>query len=194
MALVSFEFESKTYTRLLPMLISPDVAHEDAFIDFYNDIQTHDPLGCDFYSESIEDFQAYIKSLLDEEQGINLKPGYVPCSHRWYLDEKSNIVGTLRIRHRLDSEFHKQELGHIGFDIAPSQRGMGYAVKMLLSGLDVARQLGISEVLVTTSEDNKASQSVIKKSGGMFESKIFSPVFNDVVERYWIKTSEFAGL
>ncbi|GLQ71265.1 GNAT family N-acetyltransferase [Vibrio penaeicida] len=171
------------------MLVKPNNAYLDAFVAFYDDILVNDPLSCDFYGENIEDFNRYIKNLLDEEQGVNLKDGYVPCSHRWYLNKKGNIVGTIRIRHSLDTEFHRNELGHIGFDIAPSFRGYGYATDMLAKAIDVASQLSISELLLTTSEENIASQQVIQKNGGQYHSKVYSSVFNEVIERYWITTN-----
>ncbi len=179
---------SGTYVTIMPILVKPNLALKEAFIAYYKDVRINDPLGCDFYSEDINNFSSYIKLLQDEERGENLKKGYVPCSHRWFLNEHGHIIGTIRIRHDLVSDFHKNELGHIGFDIAPAFRHCGFGSQMLSEAKLVAFLLGIPELIITTNESNTASKSVIINNGGKFDSKLYSSTFDEVMERYRIKT------
>ena len=50
--------------------------------------------------------------------------------------------------------------------------------------LEVSRQLGLSRVLVTCSEDNPASENVIVKNGGVFDSTYEHDGVR--TKRYWI--------
>jgi len=52
-----------------------------------------------------------VQSLQDEERGIHLPEGYVPCSHRWLVDEAREIVGIVRVRHNIDTPSWRRRWG-----------------------------------------------------------------------------------
>lgn len=104
--------------------------------------------------------------------------GHVPCTFRW-IAEGDKLVGFIAIRHGLN-DFLLQQGGHIGYSVRPSRRGQGVATQALRLGVDVAHSLDIAPILVTCSEDNEASRSVIESNGGVHEDS------REGKRRYWI--------
>jgi len=167
-------------------LISPSVDLQSEFSAFYQDLAEKDPSNADYYSQGISDFSLYVHRLNQEAQGINLRDGYVPCSHYWLVDNQRNILGVIRIRHNINNEFLTLEAGHIGYDIAPSFRGFGHGKTMLKLALPKAKALGITKALITADEDNFASRKVIEANGGQFENIVMGKVFPNPLARYWV--------
>ena len=167
-------------------LIVPSLEFESAFADFYNDFAMNDIENSEHYHEGKLSFSAYIQRLSDESQGINLRENYVPCSHFWLVNSEQSILGAIRVRHTIDSEFLSLEAGHIGYDIAPSFRGQGRGKLMLNLVLPKARELCIQLALVTADEENFASRKVIEANNGQFESIVMGKVFPSPLARYWI--------
>ena len=165
----------------------PDLALREAFWAMLDDYAAHDPAEGEFFSRARPDFAAYVQSLNDEEQGINIPEGWVPCSHRWLLTESRDVAGTVRVRHNILLPYLAEEGGHIGYDVAPTFRGRGYAVQCLQAGLAVARTLGLTRVLVCADTDNPASWKTIEKCGGVLEREFYSNRFKCQVRRYWIE-------
>jgi len=164
----------------------PDVALRDAFGAMLDDYAAHDPARREFFDAARPDFAAYVQRLLDEEQGLNLPPGWVPCTHRWLIDEAPSIIGQVRVRHNILPPFLAEEGGHIGYDVPPSHRGHGYAALCLQAGLEVARALGLTRVLLCADAHNPASWKTIEKCGGVLENEFYSSYFKTRVRRYWI--------
>ncbi|MDR9828980.1 GNAT family N-acetyltransferase [Vibrio sp. FNV 38] len=167
-------------------LVKPSIDLQAEFEEFYTDFVLHDAKNAEYYSEGSIDFQSYVKRLTDEAVGINLRQGYVPCSHFWFVDSNSSILGVIRIRHNIDNEFLSLEAGHIGYDIAPSYRKQGHGSKMLEFALAIANDLGIVRALITADEDNVASRQVIENNGGEFEKIVTGKVFPEPLARYWV--------
>ncbi|WP_413769821.1 GNAT family N-acetyltransferase, partial [Vibrio vulnificus] len=80
----------------------------------------NDRENADYYLEGKTDFSTYVQRLHDEAMGVNLREGYVPCSHFWLVDARKTVLGAIRVRHNINNEFLAMEAGHIGYDIAPS--------------------------------------------------------------------------
>lgn len=89
------------------------------------------------------------------------------------------FLGSLAIRHELN-DFLLNEGGHIGYSVRPSARRRGHATKALSDALPLARDLGISRVLVTCDEDNAGSRATIEKNGGIYEDS------RSGKRRYWL--------
>ena len=167
-------------------LVSPSFEYQPAFLAFYQDFESNDNINVEYYREGVDDFDAYIQRLTDEASGINLRQGYVPCSHFWLIDTEENILGVIRIRHTIDSPFLSFEGGHIGYDIVPSYRTRGYGKTMLKLALPIAKSLGISKALLTADEKNHASRGVIEANGGEFIDIVIGKVFPYPIARYWV--------
>jgi predicted acetyltransferase len=143
------------------------------------------------YSPAAADFDAYLRSMAAEEAGRDLPEGYVPCSHRWLVTPKREVVGVVRVRHRL-SWMNELVGGHVGYDVPPHFRRLGYGRLCLSHGLDRAHEVGISDVLVTCSPENVASRKIIIEQGGIFEREVATDKEGPKL-RFWIKTKEPLG-
>jgi predicted acetyltransferase len=151
------------------------------------DFESHDPANAAFYSAAKQDFAKYVQDLLDEEHGVNLAEGRVPCTHRWLVESGGAVVGVTRLRHNIATPFLTNEAGHIGYDIAPSRRGTGYGHRALEAALEEARTLKIDRVLLFADESNEASRRTITRHGGELDAIVFSEHWNQRVCRYWIQ-------
>jgi predicted acetyltransferase len=167
-------------------LIAPSLFFEAEFSAFCDDYIHNDPENGEYYLDGKTNFSHYVQRLMDEERGVNLKEGYVPCSHYWLVNSDKSIVGAIRVRHNIDSEFLSLEAGHIGYDIAPSFRRLGHGKTMLKLALAKAKALGLFRVLVTADEDNIASRKIIEASDGELENIVMGKVFPNLLARYWI--------
>ncbi len=136
------------------VIANPSVAHERAFVAMVEDFDAHDPGNADFYALAKRDFEQYVRTLLDEERGANLRDGYVPCTHRWLMEDTIAVIGVARLRHNIETPFLASEAGHIGYDVAPSWRGRGFGHRVLQAALAEARALGIERVLLFANENN----------------------------------------
>ena len=81
-------------------------------------------------------------------------------------EEDGAVVGTLEVRHRLETDYLAQYAGNIGYSVRPSLRRRGYATRMLELALDRARELGLDRVMVGCYTDNLPSRTVIQRCGG----------------------------
>jgi predicted acetyltransferase len=151
-----------------------------------DDFDANDPQNAEFYSPARVDFRAYVQSLKDEEAGVNLPDGYVPCTHRWLLSPAGQLAGVVRVRHRIDTPFLAENGGHVGYDVAPSMRRLGYGHFAMAVALREAERLGVAKVLLYTSEDNAPSRAVIERAGGDLESISYSEFWNERLCKYWV--------
>lgn len=110
------------------------------------------------------DFAAYLQALADEEAGRNLRPTQVPQSAYWLVDGEGRILGCTRLRHSLPEG--REWYGHIGYDIRPSARGRGVGTEALRLTLQKAKARHLARVLISCSDQNRASQRIIERNGG----------------------------
>jgi len=167
-------------------LVAPSLIFQSGFARFSDDFSQNDTENSEYYREGKANFSKYVQCLSDEAKGLNLREGYVPCSHFWLVNPEKIIVGAIRVRHNIDNEFLSLEAGHIGYDIAPSHRGQGNGKLMLKLALTKATELGVFRALLTADEDNVASRKVIEANGGEFEKIVMGKVFPNPLARYWV--------
>ena len=160
-----------------------------AFASYYKDFATNDVENAAYYAAGKINFPDYIENLSNAANGINLREGYVPCNHYWLINNRS-ILGVIRIRHNINTAFLALEGGHIGYDIAPAFRGLGYGKTMLKLALPKAKSLGINQALITADEDNMASRKIIEANGGQLENIIMGKVFANPLARYWVSCNQ----
>lgn len=96
--------------------------------------------------------------------------GFVPAKYFLIIDDE-RIVGAINLRYK-DNETILTCAGHIGYGVAPWERGKGYATEGLRLCLLKAWRMGMDKVLLTADLDNYASQRVIAKNGGVYERDI----------------------
>jgi predicted acetyltransferase len=148
-----------------------------------DDYDAHDPEYGARYAAARADFAAYVEGLHEDERG---HVGIVPCSHRWLVSSQGAIVGVVRVKHHINTDFLASEVGHIGYDVPPSYRGRGFGVAALKAGLEHARELGLERVLLYADTDNPASWRTIERCGGVFDAERYSQHYGCLVRRYWI--------
>lgn len=171
---------------MLAVALAPSVDYQDAFLAMLADFDAHDPRNAEFYAPARSDFPAYVQSLLDEERGLNLREGWVPCTHRWLVTPNGAIAGVTRLRHNIGTPFLSESAGHVGYDVAPSHRGLGHGHAALRAALAEARAIGLQRVLLLAGADNAASRAVIERQGGTLESIAYSKFWGEQLCRYWL--------
>jgi len=170
-------------------LIGPTETLRDAYLQLVEEFFTAGERHRDGDDEDVRrDFAAFIRRLRDHEKGIGAEEGYVSQSVFW-LVRGGRVLGTSRLRHGLTAKL-EVEGGHIGYSVRPSERGKGYATRMLAMTLARARLRGLRRVLVTCDKDNLASARVIRKNGGRLHSEGPSPRTSKTVQRYWIELQD----
>ncbi|MCL2621215.1 MAG: GNAT family N-acetyltransferase [Defluviitaleaceae bacterium] len=95
------------------------------------------------------------------------------------------IVGAIQLRHTLNDQLRKLG-GHVGYSVRPTERGKDYATKMLTLVLTEARQLNLSQIMLTCHKSNPASSKVIIKNGGVLTGEATDERDGEVVETYLI--------
>ncbi len=133
--------------------------------------------------DSSADFAEFVERLRGRAEGKSLPEGYVPNTYYWLVD-KERFIGWLDIRHSLNDSLLKTG-GHIGYTIRPRERKKGYGKEILRLGLEKAKELGITNALLTCNSDNHASINIIEKNGGVFENTATTDQ-GVIKRRYWI--------
>jgi predicted acetyltransferase len=78
--------------------------------------------------------------------------------------------------------------GHIGFEVRPSRRRMGYGTEALRLVLPRAFSLELEQVLITCGSDNIGSRRIIESNGGLFDDEILEPDLGVMMRRYRLQT------
>jgi predicted acetyltransferase len=168
----------------MPYLDLPNETYKQSFLNAATEMQACGEGDRKEAQVANETFGDYLKYLASCREGKNLKPGYVPDTVYWLIDE-GEYIGRVSIRHYLTKEL--EELGgHIGYLIRPTMRKKGYGKEILRLALEKARDMGLSRVLLTCDEDNTASIKIIETHGGKFESKVEDNNGGAAKLRYWI--------
>jgi len=99
------------------------------------------------------------------------------------------VIGRVTLRHQL-TEWLLKAGGHIGYDIRPSKRRIGYDSQILALVLPKARELGLTRVLVTCDETNIGSMKIIEANGGELEHVLEIAAGQPRVLRCWIDLAD----
>jgi predicted acetyltransferase len=134
---------------------------------------------------STETLATYLRGLVDMDQGLNLRQGWVPMTTHWLLEGDNRIVGVSRLRHHLTPSL-LEDGGHIGYYVLPEERGKGYGIALLRLTLVEARRLGIERALLTVDSDNTPSIRVIEANAGLLEDERIDNETGKPYRRYWI--------
>jgi predicted acetyltransferase len=99
-------------------------------------------------------------------------------------DVDGQLVGRASIRFELN-DYLVFRGGHIGYDVLSAFRRRGFATAILRQSIDIARNEGVTDVLVTCDDSNVGSAKVIERCGGVIE-KIAFDEDGTAFRRYWI--------
>ncbi len=148
-------------------LVEPSILYKESFLEFVEDVKNTGYESYTLYTKAEENFEEFVTNLTNSSKGINIQEGWVPCSSYWLVADSCEVVGVIRVRHRVDSDF-LQMIGHIGYEIKSSHRKLGYGSKLLELGLTKAQKLGLEKVLINCNKDNIGSKRIIEKSNGKY--------------------------
>lgn len=156
------------------------LSYREAYDEYVkNNISTYsftDPASCDIFAK----FDRY-------RNERDLPPDRVGEDKYWLVDEeRSFFIGEIAIRHRLNEALARRG-GHIGYGVRYSEWNRGYGTKMLALGLEKAKEMGLSPVLITCNDDNPASARVMEKNGFVLADKIMAFVDGEQIltRRNW---------
>ncbi|NLM05420.1 MAG: GNAT family N-acetyltransferase [Tissierellia bacterium] len=88
------------------------------------------------------------------------------------------------------NDFFKEEVGHIGYVIRPSERRKAYGIRMLGETLEFTKILGLKDIIITCDKSNIGSAKVIQNCGGRLDKEFYSETFEEVIQRYVIREKE----
>lgn len=165
----------------------PDTTHKDSVLACKKEFEKYDGKVHIPGSSRLMDAKNYTAWLADVAASENLRqPKGKVCATQYIALRKNDdrLVGFIQLRHSLNKEL-LSDGGHIGYSIRPTERRKGYASEMLKLCLKEARELGLSSVLITCDVDNIASETVIRKAGGVLENSITTNQ-GLMKKRFWI--------
>lgn len=167
-------------------LLQPTETLREQFLAFRAEFSPNEEIP-GLGSMNTGNFGVDVRNALNHAKGIGLPNGWVPAHTFWLMRDGRTILGVLNLRHSLTPSL-EAEGGHIGYSVRPSERGKGYATRLLAMALDEARRLGMKRVLITCDRKNVASARVIQKNGGRLENEVASrQPGREVTQRYWIE-------
>lgn len=120
------------------------------------------------------------------KEGISVY-GNVPVASFWFTDSNNQIVGGSRLRVRTNKMLNKS-IGHVGYNVSPGRRGLGYGSEILNLTVSEASKLGLRYVLLIVTKDNLKSIRIIEKNSGILVDEIYSEFRKKKAFRYVIKT------
>lgn len=171
-------------------MVFPSIEYKEKAIEYINEFYEY---GSEingsgsldrFLKEST--YEEWLKKVIASMDIANVPDSKVPALTYFYVrEEDDRIVGMVNIRLALN-DFLRNECGHIGYSIRPTERRKHYATQMLKDALKVCDRIGIKEVLVSCEKDNIASAGVIKNCGGVLLRELYSETFKEDIHMYVI--------
>ena len=172
-------------------LTEPSECYRESYLTALREFQAEGKNLKPSFEEVAAHFPGFLQHMRDQGDRSKLKPGRVPSSEFWLIDG-DDYVGSISLRHELTEDLVDKG-GHIGYKIRPSRRQQGYGTLILCYGLEQARALGLTRVLLTCDEQNLGSRKVIESNGGVLENSIQLEAWPEKICRYWIALSENEG-
>ena len=167
----------------------PSLERKIEAIEYINEFYAHNSQingtgGLDRYVDNYEEWliklEKDLKQIPTEER--------VPAKTFFLIRENDNkIIGMINIRLCLNERL-KEEGGHIGYSIRPSERKKGYNKINLYLGLLECQKYGIKEVLLDCDKDNLGSAKTMIALGGKLVCEY--PYEDIIAQKYSINVDE----
>ena len=158
---------------------------EEQYYDFIKDWEKNNEEIIPYSARLINmDYKSWLEHTNKMENQDMCLPNFVPAHTYFLATENKKILGAINIRHSLNHYLFNFG-GHIGYGIRPSERGQGYASLMLSLSLPIAKELGLSKVLITCDKTNLSSAKTIINNGGILENEVIED--GELTQRYWIE-------
>lgn len=164
-------------------LVLPDATHKEVLLEAAGEMQacgewdiTPAALG--------EQFDTLIQDLVAARDPRTAPRDVLPYTDYWLFDD-GIWIGLLTLHPRITDELLRRG-GHVGYVIRPSRRRQGYGMGLLRLGLEQAKAMGLTRVLLTCDDTNLGSRKVIDAHGGQLEDMVQVAADAPLVRRYWI--------
>lgn len=167
-----------------PILRELTEADEPAFLAGLKDWVGESPHWYSFIWNGSVSYAEMLLILTKERAGLDLAPGRVPHT-MLYGFLNGEIVGRVSVRHSLNENLRKRG-GHIGYAVAPRFRKQGFATELTRQALEYCKKIGLTDVMVTCSDDNIPSWKIIEHFHGKLEEKIWDDEDKEMIRKYWI--------
>ncbi len=132
-----------------------------------------------------ETAEAWLEVLRAQASPETCPPGLVDSETWLGIDPETDaLLGIITFRHHIDHPTLGLWGGHIGYSVHPDFRRRGVATQMLQQLLPKCRARGLERVLVTCRVDHIASETVIRRCGGVWERNVDTE--SGPIQRYWI--------
>lgn len=165
----------------------PAIEDKDKWLDYVREYKEDNPEANPAGYKDTFIYEKWVDSIEKHHRGEDLKEGWVPSSMYFVMDD-DRIVGTLSIRHNLNTDFLSKYGGHIGYGVRPSERRKGYATTLLNLALEKCKELGLERVMVSCLESNIGSAKTIENNCGELEEYVEDN--GKVFKKYWINVEE----
>lgn len=166
-------------------LILPTEKYKDEIMNYKKEfIRNNDSMDGTSGLRNAKSFEEWHNAILANLNEETVMEGLVPATTYIAIStDDERLIGMIDIRHRLN-DYLLNYGGHIGYSVRRSERGRGYATKMLELALKKCKRLGIAKVLLTCDKDNIASAKTIIKKGASLENEVQEG--GGITQRYWI--------
>ena len=116
----------------------------------------------------------------------------VPFANLW-LVARTVMIGCVSVRYHLTPRLLRLG-GHLGYEIRPRYRRLGFGHRALALGIQHAREHGMCDLLLTCDDTNAGSIRIIERAGGVLWDTIPQPQEpGRSARRYWIKAAGGTG-
>jgi predicted acetyltransferase len=118
--------------------------------------------------KTFEEYKQWLVKSDISSKAKGLEEGWkVPTNIYWlYIDGKP--VGMVKLRHFLTDKL-REEGGHAGYGIRPSERNKGYGTILLKILVEEAKKMNIEKILLTIRNENTYSVKVALSNNGKIE-------------------------
>jgi predicted acetyltransferase len=147
-------------------LVNPTPELAEAYLQMCREEIAHDGRLSGILPTTLDELVPAFERWREQERIGDESTGGVPQSTYWLLRDRSELLGSSLLRHRL-APSQEQTVGHVDYGIRPSARRKGYGIRLLELTLARARLLGLREVFVMCRKANAASVRVIERNGGV---------------------------
>jgi len=144
-------------------LVNPDIRYKDSYIEALREFAAIDGNTNVDIEDREKNFESYLQKLENDKIATEDK---VP-SFQYWLTEGDSYIGRINYRPQLDDSLRFRG-GNVGYAVRPSERGKGYASKMMEIIIEKAKSEGKKELLMTCDSDNIPSIKTIEKAGGKY--------------------------
>ena len=182
------------FTNEALKLVFPTKEYEEQAKEFIKEMQDYNSEingtgGILKYIEN-DDYDGWLKKVVSSLDFANIEEGKAAAITYLYVRESDGrLVGMVNIRLE-ENDFIRNEAGHVGYSIRPTERRKHYASQMLNDALAILRRLRLYKVAVSCDVTNPASAGTIKNCGGVLEAEFYSEAFKENIQRYVIDNRE----